>query len=95
GWSISLSGVTVSNALLEISNEETGSFTKLYDVGLNISQFAADQWTTADFDLKGQNNDQSFTAKGTADFKLSKDFAEYALKNIKFDATYQDTVNNV
>ncbi|MFM2667795.1 AsmA family protein [Vibrio mediterranei] len=95
GWSISLSGVTVSNALLEISNEETGSFTKLYDVGLNISQFAADQWTTADFDLKGQNNDQSFTAKGTADFKLSKDFAEYALKNIKFDATYQDKVNNV
>ncbi|USD61223.1 AsmA family protein [Vibrio sp. SCSIO 43140] len=95
GWQISLSGVTVSNALLEISNAQTGTFTKLYDVGLNVSEFAIDQWTTANFEMKGQNNDQQFTAKGTADFKLAQGFAEYALKNIEFDATYQDAANQI
>ncbi len=95
GWQISLSGVTVSNALLEVSNAQTGTFTKLYDVGLNVTEFAVDQWTTANFELKGQNNDQQFTAKGTADFKLAQGFAEYALKNIEFDATYEDTANQI
>ncbi|GMQ45871.1 AsmA family protein [Vibrio sp. 10N] len=95
GWQISLSGVTVSNALLEVSNAQTGAFTKLYDVGLNVTEFAVDQWTTASFELKGQNNDQQFTAKGTADFKLAQGFAEYALKNIEFDATYKDAVNQI
>ncbi|MGR5528036.1 AsmA family protein, partial [Vibrio maritimus] len=55
GWQISLSGVTVSNARLEMSNAQTGTFTKLYDVGLNVSEFAIDQWTTANFEMKGQN----------------------------------------
>lgn len=95
GWQISLSGVTVSNALLEMSNAQTGTFTKLYDVGLNVSEFAIDQWTTANFEMKGQNNDQQFTAKGTADFKLAQGFAEYALKNIEFDATYEDAANQI
>ncbi|MGR5095994.1 AsmA family protein [Vibrio maritimus] len=95
GWQISLSGVTVSNARLEMSNAQTGTFTKLYDVGLNVSEFAIDQWTTANFEMKGQNNDQQFTAKGTADFKLAQGFAEYALKNIEFDATYQDAANQI
>ncbi|GAL34572.1 A/G-specific adenine glycosylase [Vibrio maritimus] len=95
GWQISLSGVTVSNALLEMSNAQTGTFTKLYDVGLNVTEFAVDQWTTANFELKGQNNEQQFTAKGTADFKLAQGFAEYALKNIEFDATYTDAVNQI
>ncbi|MGR5095496.1 AsmA family protein [Vibrio maritimus] len=95
GWQISLSGVTVSNALLEMSNAQTGTFTKLYDVGLNVSEFAIDQWTTANFEMKGQNNDQQFTAKGTADFKLAQGFAEYALKNIEFDATYEDAANHI
>ncbi|MGR5347622.1 AsmA family protein [Vibrio mediterranei] len=95
GWTISLSGVTVSNALLEISNEKTATFTKLYDVGLTVTEFAVNQWTTANFDLKGQNNEQRFTAKGTADFKLSEGFVDYALKNIEFDATFQDAVNKI
>lgn len=95
GWTISLSGVTVSNALLEISNEKTATFTKLYDVGLNVTEFAVNQWTTANFDLKGQNNEQRFAAKGTADFKLSEGFVDYALKNIEFDATFQDAVNQI
>ncbi|MFA0441668.1 cell envelope biogenesis protein AsmA [Vibrio sp. 10N.286.49.C2] len=101
GWSISLSGVTVSNALLDISDAKTGSHTKLYDVGLTVSEFAAEQWTTAQFEVKGQMeakgqpNAQSFTANGTADFTLSQDFSRYALKNIAFDATFDDGVNKI
>ncbi|MCL9774572.1 AsmA family protein [Vibrio methylphosphonaticus] len=101
GWKISLSGVTVSNALLEISDAQTGSLTKLYDVGLTVSEFVADQWTTAQFSVKGaieakgQAATQQFAANGTADFTLSQDFSRYALRNIEFDATFNDGANKI
>ncbi|PFG55804.1 AsmA protein [Vibrio sp. ES.051] len=94
-WSINLAGVTVSNGSLEVQDKQAGSYTKLYDISLNLSEFAFDNWTTADFGVKGEMNDQKFTAKGQADFKLEKGLANYALKNINFDATYSDPANKI
>ncbi|MGR5417856.1 AsmA family protein [Vibrio diabolicus] len=94
-WSINLAGVTVSNGSLEMQDKQAGSYTKLYDISLNLSEFAFDNWTTADFGVKGEMNDQKFTAKGQADFKLEKGLANYALKNINFDATYSDPTNKI
>ncbi|HHX8346850.1 TPA: AsmA family protein [Vibrio diabolicus] len=94
-WSINLAGVTVSNGSLEMQDKQAGSYTKLYDISLNLSEFAFDNWTTADFGIKGEMNDQKFTAKGQADFKLEKGLANYALKNINFDATYSDPANKI
>ncbi|CAH0525392.1 AsmA family protein [Vibrio hippocampi] len=94
-WQITLNGVTVSNAQLEVNNFQTDSFTKLSNVGLNISEFVADQWTKADFSLDGENNQQKFTAKGSLELKLSQDFKQYQVKNIDFAATYNDGVNQV
>ncbi|EGQ9213890.1 AsmA family protein [Vibrio sp. Vb2354] len=94
-WSINLAGVTVSNGSLEMQDKQAGSYTKLYDISLNLSEFAFDNWTTADFGVKGEINDQKFTAKGQADFKLEKGLANYALKNINFDATYSDPANKI
>ncbi|HBK5921237.1 TPA: AsmA family protein [Vibrio alginolyticus] len=94
-WSINLAGVTVSNGSLEMQDKQAGSYTKLYDISLNLSEFAFDNWTTADFGVKGEMNDQKFTAKGQADFKLEKGLANYALKNINFDATYSDPANKI
>ncbi|MDF5683474.1 AsmA family protein, partial [Vibrio parahaemolyticus] len=90
-----LAGVTVSNGSLEMQDKQAGSYTKLYDISLNLSEFAFDNWTTADFGVKGEMNDQKFTAKGQADFKLEKGLANYALKNINFDATYSDPANKI
>ncbi|PAU39345.1 AsmA family protein [Vibrio coralliilyticus] len=89
-WTINLAGVTVSNAAVEIQDKQAGSYTKLYDVSLNLSEFAVDSWTKADFAAKGENNQQKFTAQGSAEFKLAKGFAEYALRNIDLNASFSD-----
>ncbi|WP_260259010.1 AsmA family protein [Vibrio intestinalis] len=94
-WTISLAGISVSNALLDIQDATTGSHTKLYDASLNVSEFAIDAWSKADFAAKGEMNEQSFAAQGSAEFKLAKGFAEYALRNISLDANYKDAANTI
>lgn len=53
-WSINLAGVSVTNARLEIQDDKAGNHTQLYDVGLSVSQFQFDQWSTAEFEAKGK-----------------------------------------
>lgn len=94
-WTINLAGVTISNGYVEIQDKQADSHIKLSDISLNLSQFAFDNWTTADFGVKGEMNKQKFTAQGKADFKLAKGLANYALKDINFDATYADATNKI
>lgn len=94
-WSISLAGVAITNALLDIQDQQTGSHTKLYDVSLTLSEFAFGQWSKADFAAKGETNLQKFTAQGTAELNLAKGFSQYALRNIAFNASYNDASNQI
>ncbi|MDE1314489.1 AsmA family protein [Vibrio aestuarianus] len=94
-WSINLAGVSVENALLEIQDRKAGTHTKLYDVALNLSEFAVDKWTSMTFAAKGKNNQQNFAATGRAEFKLSAGFKEYALKNITLDTSFSDPSNQI
>ncbi|RBW66473.1 AsmA family protein [Vibrionales bacterium C3R12] len=94
-WSIDLAGITVTNALLEIQDHKAKTYTKLYDVGFSMSEFKAEQWTSILFEAKGKNNQQNFTAKGEAELKLSKGYKEYAVRDIAFDATFDDGVNMI
>ncbi|KAA8674124.1 AsmA family protein [Vibrio gigantis] len=95
GWTINLAGVTVSNALFEMDDKQAGSFTKLYDVSLNLSEFAVDTWTTATFAASGENNQQKFSAQGSAEFKLAEGFASYALRNIDLNAKFNDPSTSI
>ncbi|KAB0479011.1 AsmA family protein [Vibrio chagasii] len=95
GWTINLAGVTISNALFEMDDKQAGSFTKLYDVSLNLSEFAVDTWTTANFDASGENNQQKFSANGSAEFKLAEGFASYALRNIDLNANFNDPTTSI
>ncbi|MFA0013710.1 AsmA family protein [Vibrio lentus] len=95
GWKINLAGVTVSNALFEMDDKQAGSFTKLYDVSLNLSEFAVDTWTTATFAASGENNQQKFSANGSAEFKLAEGFASYALRNIDLNAKFNDPATSI
>ncbi|MEZ8320280.1 AsmA family protein [Vibrio splendidus] len=95
GWTINLAGVTVSNALFEMDDKQAGSFTKLYDVSLNLSEFAVDTWTTAAFAASGENNQQKFSANGSAEFKLAEGFASYALRNIDLNAKFNDPATSI
>ncbi|MBU2895503.1 AsmA family protein [Vibrio hepatarius] len=92
-WAINLAGVTVSNAAIEIQDKQAGSYTKLYDVSLNLSEFAVDTWTKAEFSVKGENNQQKFNAQGSAEFKLAKGFSDYSLRNIELNAGFSDPAN--
>ncbi|MCC4784354.1 AsmA family protein [Vibrio splendidus] len=95
GWTINLAGVTVSNALFEMDDKQAGSFTKLYDVSLNLSEFAVDTWTTVTFAASGENNQQKFSANGSAEFKLAEGFASYALRNIDLNAKFNDPATSI
>ncbi|MEZ9159191.1 AsmA family protein [Vibrio lentus] len=95
GWTINLAGVTVSNALFEMDDKQAGSFTKLYDVSLNLSEFAVDTWTTATFAASGENNQQKFSANGSAEFKLAEGLASYALRNIDLNAKFNDPATSI
>ncbi|WKY58948.1 AsmA family protein [Vibrio sp. SNU_ST1] len=95
GWTINLAGVTVSNALFEMDDKQAGSFTKLYDVSLNLSEFAVDTWTTATFAASGENNQQKFSANGSAEFQLAEGFASYALRNIDLNAKFNDSATSI
>ncbi len=55
-WSINLAGITVSDTSVEIQDRKAGTYTKLYDVSFQLSEFAFDQWTKIDFAMEGQNN---------------------------------------
>lgn len=94
-WTINLAGVTISNALFEMDDKQAGSFTKLYDVSLNLSEFAVDTWTTATFAASGENNQQKFSANGSAEFKLAEGFASYALRNIDLNAKFNDPATSI
>ncbi len=89
-WAINLAGVTISNAAVEIQDRKNDSFTKLYDVSLNLSKFAIQTWTTANFAAKGEKNKQKFVTEGSAEFKLSEGFKEYELRNVNLDASFSD-----
>ncbi|MGL5108361.1 MAG: AsmA family protein, partial [Vibrio ordalii] len=86
---------SVENALLEIQDRKAGTHTKLYDVAVNLSEFAVDKWTSATFAAKGKNNQQNFAAEGRAEFKLAAGFKDYALKNVVLDASFSDPSNQI
>ncbi|WP_165310678.1 AsmA family protein [Vibrio ziniensis] len=99
-WVIQLAGVTINKALLDIQDRKAGTQTKLYDVQLNIDEFEAEKWTLVSFAAKGRNeqqknNPQNFAATGNAEVKLSKDFAQYELRNINVDTSFSDQANNI
>lgn len=94
-WSIQLAGVAVSNAGVEIQDLQAGSFTKLYDVNLTLSEFAFDKWVDVDFGAKGEANQQKFSADGHAEFQLAKGFAQFALRNIELDSSFSDATTKM
>nr|WP_278182525.1 AsmA family protein [Vibrio sp. gvc] len=94
-WNITLAGVAVRNALLQIVDHQAGSQTKLYDVQLAVSEFAPERWTNVTFAAKGDKDQQKFAAQGTAEVRLAADFKQYALRNINLDASFSDPSNQI
>ncbi|MGL4381425.1 MAG: AsmA family protein [Vibrio sp.] len=94
-WNMTLAGVAVRNALLQIVDHQAGSQTKLYDVQLAVSEFAPERWTSVAFAAKGDTDQQKFTAQSAAEVRLAADFKQYALRNINLDASFSDPSNQI
>ncbi|MGL5430349.1 MAG: AsmA family protein [Vibrio sp.] len=94
-WNMTLAGVAVRNALLQIVDHQAGSQTKLYDVQLAVNEFAPERWTNVTFAAKGDKDQQKFAAQGTAEVRLAADFKQYALRNINLDASFSDPSNQI
>lgn len=89
-WPINIAGVTIDKASLLIVDQQAGSSMKLHDIALNLSEFAFDSWTTAQFALQGERDQQAFGVQGSAEFTLADDFQQYALRNVNLDANFSD-----
>ncbi|WP_261815617.1 AsmA family protein [Vibrio gallicus] len=81
-WIISLQGVDIENALLEIKDDSQGVYTKLEQVNLNVASFEFDKWTPVTFSFQGVNNQQRFAVSGQASAKTNADFSDYQVKDV-------------
>ncbi|MGR5119180.1 AsmA family protein [Vibrio astriarenae] len=94
-WSISLEGISITNASLSINDLQQQQTAELQDVNLTLSKFDFDQWASLQGNVKGKNNQQSFAADLGLEFKLAKDFTNYELRNIALQASFDDEVNKI
>ncbi len=81
-WKVSLTGVSITDALLDISNAQTGSHTRLYDVGLSVSEFQFNQPTLVTFTAQGNTADTSISLQGSGDLVVDNMLTRAAVNNL-------------
>ncbi|OEF26941.1 AsmA family protein [Vibrio rumoiensis] len=94
-WQVSLAGIAVNNAKLEMIDDKNGSQLSLSDVNFALSQFQFDQWSKAEFNIKGKNNQQTFSAAGETEFKVSQDLKDYELRSTQLEAKFKDPSTDI
>ncbi|MGV3002592.1 AsmA family protein [Vibrio sp. E150_018] len=94
-WEISLEGITVNNAKLVMLDAESHSDLTLSDVNFALSQFSFDEWSKAEFDITGKQNQQTFAVKGKTEFKVSQDLSDYQLRGIDVEAQFKDPSTDI
>ncbi|WP_105902385.1 AsmA family protein [Vibrio gangliei] len=94
-WKVNLAGITVNNAKLVMLDDSVGSNLTLSDVNFSLSEFSFDEWSNAEFNITGQNNQQHFSAAGKTEFKVSQDLADYQLRNTDVQAKFKDPSTDI
>lgn len=94
-WDINLAGITISNAAFMMKDAQTGQDIALSDVNLRLTEFAFDQWSQLEASLKGQLNQQTFSASARLELLLAEGLASYQLREINLEASMQDPVNQI
>lgn len=94
-WQINLAGITVNNAKLQLIDEQAGTNLLLSDVNFSLSEFEFGEWSSAEFNITGQNNQQNFSAEGSTEFKVSADLKDYELKGTQLNATFKDPTTDI
>lgn len=94
-WNVSLEGITVNNAKLVMLDQTSNSNLTLSDVNFSLSQFSFDEWSKAEFNITGKQNQQSFSAAGKTEFKLSQDLSDYQLRGTDIEAQFKDPSTDI
>lgn len=94
-WQVSLAGITVNNAKLQMLDDKNGSDLSLSDVNFALSEFKFNEWSKAEFNIKGKNNQQIFSAAGDTEFKVSTDLTDYELQKTQIEAKFKDVSTNI
>ncbi|WP_086982942.1 AsmA family protein [Vibrio aphrogenes] len=94
-WSVTLAGITVNDAKLVMLDATTASNLALSDVNFTLSEFSFNQWSQAEFNITGTNNQQQFSAAGKTEFKVSQDLADYQLRNTEAQAQFKDGATDI
>ncbi|MGL6313232.1 AsmA family protein [Vibrio sp. WXL103] len=94
-WDINLAGITISNAAFMMTDAQAGQDIALSDVNLRLTEFAFGQWSKLEASLKGQLNQQTFSASARLELLLAEGLASYQLREINLEASMQDPVNQI
>ena len=94
-WQVSLAGITVNNAKLQMLDDKNGSDLSFSDVNFALSEFKFNEWSKAEFNIKGKNNQQIFSAAGDTEFKVSTDLTDYELQKTQIEAKFKDVSTNI
>ncbi|OBT08501.1 hypothetical protein A9264_04515 [Vibrio sp. UCD-FRSSP16_10] len=87
-WTISLAGVDIKDALLEIKDDQNSLYTKLENVNVSVNSFEFDQWTPISFSFSGVNNQQKFAISGKANAKTDAKFIDHQVKDVELNGSF-------
>lgn len=94
-WKISLAGIKLVDASVDVRNEQTNMIAQLQKVNFTLDSFAPQAWTKASFDLQGKVNELVFSAKGETDLKISQHYDNIELKSLSSVLTAKDGNNEL
>ncbi|MDX1301129.1 AsmA family protein [Photobacterium sp.] len=94
-WSVSLAGMELVNASAIVRDDKAGTITEVSRLNVSLAHFAPGEWTSANFDVTGNNGELSFTAKGETGLLILPGFKDGELKALTLSATAKDPVNDI
>ncbi|WP_305407011.1 AsmA family protein [Photobacterium leiognathi] len=94
-WQVSLAGVKLLNASVDVVNEKTGSNIALNKVNFTLDTLAPNIWTKAQFDMAGVANGLQFTTQGSTELNLSASYQLCELKDLQLSLTAKNAKTDI
>lgn len=90
-----MSKYAIRNTVVNLAFDD--GINQIEHANLTLDHFDFGQWAKVSFLVKGGNKaqQQKFNATGGAEFTLSADLAQYALRNVSINAGFSDPLNQI
>lgn len=94
-WSMSVAGISVSDALLDFQDHQAKVYSQLSQVNFELSEFQLGQWSQLSFSVKGKNNQQTFELSAKTELNIASNWQESVLRNTELNASFTDLETKV